>query len=115
MSGNHTPTPWKVSPGHAEGAVTVRQDGGEFQRPVAEIWHNGDDPKANAELIVTAVNAYRSNQSEIERLRKVIQSAAEEFVTIELRLRAMQVERALGAVMCGQRDLAKALLENGHG
>jgi hypothetical protein len=60
-------------------------------------------------------NAYHSNQSEIARLRKGIQSAAEEFVTIELRLRAMQMERALGAVMCGQRDLAAALNTEGQG
>lgn len=72
MSGNHTPTPWKVSPGHVEGAVTIRQDSGEFQRPVAEVWHNGDDPKANAELIVTAVNSFASSQAEIQRLRTAL-------------------------------------------
>ena len=50
----HTAGPWKVTEGHSVGSVTVRQDCGEFQRPIAEIWHNGDDPATNAHLIAAA-------------------------------------------------------------
>lgn len=54
----HTPTPWKVSEGLDDTSVTIRQDNGEFHRPVAEIWYNGDDPSANAAFIVRAVNSH---------------------------------------------------------
>lgn len=51
----------------------------------------------------------REREVAIEKLKKVLQAVAEEFVTIELRLRANETERALGAVMCGQRDIAHAI------
>jgi hypothetical protein len=60
--------PWKVTPGHAAGAFTVRQDGGEFQRPVAEIWHNGDDPETNARLISQAPSMFEALQQELDAL-----------------------------------------------
>jgi hypothetical protein len=99
MSSNHTPTPW-----------TQYQGGATIYGPDGYIGiTQSKNKEADAAFIVLAANSYASSQAEIERLRKVIQSAAEEFVTIELRLRAMEVERALGAVMCGQRDCAAAL------
>lgn len=73
MSGNHTPTPWRLIEEEERGARIVS----EVQDVViATVWPfmraHGDLPAlANAELIVTAVNSYASSQAEIERLRTV--------------------------------------------
>jgi hypothetical protein len=89
MSGNHTPTPWKVvqRPNFENGYIytsiqpvtpdpeTMRHmlmASGEYyicdtiHTPVAS---KAEKYRANADFIVIAVNSYASSQAEIERLR----------------------------------------------
>lgn len=53
----HTPTPWQVTePADKMRGVTIRAV--YPSKPIAEMWWNGDDPEANAEFIVMAVNVH---------------------------------------------------------
>jgi hypothetical protein len=61
----HTPTPWKVT-ADERGSI-VRADTTESQ-PIASMWHNGDDPAANAALIVKAVNNHDALVAALENI-----------------------------------------------
>lgn len=52
MDRHHTPGPW-VAESCLNGAVNVRAATG-ARSPVAEIWHNGHDAKANGALVAAA-------------------------------------------------------------
>jgi hypothetical protein len=96
MSGNHTPTPWKVvqRPNFENGYIytsiqpvtpdpeTMRHmlmASGEYyicdtiHTPVAS---KAEKYRANADFIVTAVNSYASSQAEIERLKVALEPFA---------------------------------------
>ena len=78
MSGNHTPTPWRVV-----ASTPTLIDGSDDYPAIAQTaLFKGDgsleEACANAEFIVTAVNSYASSQAEIERLRALVDLIAEE-------------------------------------
>jgi hypothetical protein len=96
MSGDHTPTPWKVRSPERNGEIAdhfVIADDVNGYPYDAEIL--GEDEYreqsgglsrklADCELIVTAVNSYASSQAEIERLRAVLEAAFFKIVGLEL-------------------------------
>lgn len=60
--------------------------------------------------VLSSIEPVQEQETENQRLRKALDTAAEEFALIELRLRDKQPARALGAAMCGQKD-ARAMLK----
>src|SRR5689334_11331576 len=74
----HTPTPWVVSNstqrriwiGGADDAVAAKAG---FFQEVADVHDHHKRGKANAELIVRAVNEYEKNRETIKELKQVIQ------------------------------------------
>jgi len=91
----HTPTPWvyeKLSHGYAFAILTSN-----FNEETGQgfcIARTSDTmPEADAQFIVTAVNAYDENQRTIAELRELIKFAASEGITD------------------GWRDAARAALE----
>ena len=87
MSGNHTPTPWRIRkrswPMKIEGNIHQIVSGDDFPTSFVPAWDAPEDGQedgtaealANAEFIVTAVNSYASSQAEIERLTALLKSA----------------------------------------
>ncbi len=69
----HTKTPWVATPGIEPNSVTIRResvsDDGVIRKPIAEIWHSGDDPVANAAFIVKAAN---SHDALVEALKQAL-------------------------------------------
>lgn len=51
-TGRGTPGPWVAEKRATTGAVVVRSVNGD--RPVAEVWSNGDDPEVNGGLVAAA-------------------------------------------------------------
>ncbi|MCE4223443.1 hypothetical protein HCU64_06740 [Methylobacterium sp. C25] len=59
MGAQHTSGPWQVET-RGNGGVVVRAA---EQRPVAEIWYNGDDPVANGHLVAAAPDMLAAAQA----------------------------------------------------
>ncbi|ALN73566.1 hypothetical protein [Aureimonas sp. AU20] len=55
----HTPGPWHVAMRQRIG-ITVRAA---EEKPIADIWQNGDDPMANARLIAAAPDLLKALQT----------------------------------------------------
>lgn len=128
MSANHTPTPWRFTAND-----TTFQVWGEGEiRVAATSWHGSlrrpyplkPEANANVELIVAAVNAYHSNQSEIARLREALEGllAANDAVQLVLcdgpevpGFDPTALGRAQAKVVEAEHTARKALSENGHG
>lgn len=83
MSGNHTPTPWRVDRdlqirAAQAGPLSIAiATGGTYAGLSGSGRIDRDTMKANAEFIVTAVNSYASSQAEIERLRTALERLVE--------------------------------------
>lgn len=104
MSGNHTPTPWRVRSPERNGEIAdhfVIADDVNGYPYDAEIL--GEDEYreqsgglsrklADCELIVTAVNSYASSQAEIERLKA---AAAKLLAAIDELQSMTQAERII--------------------
>jgi len=65
-----TPLPWVHDADSGGVGITVRS-AGDPPSPIAEIWINGDDRKANAAYIVHAANSYPLLVDALERLDRL--------------------------------------------
>jgi len=62
-----TNTPWQYTDDGR--STTIRADG-DYPKPIAEIWDNGDSRKDNASFIVRACNAHDALVSALETARR---------------------------------------------
>lgn len=115
---SHTPTPWtyvheRTEYGAGDDDVTFGylMQAGDEQYQIAPMIVDTIDGRANAELIVTAVNAYHSNQSEIERLRKALAYSAKGLDMIHNGLMdPTRPRQAVGEVCAHFLDAARTAL-----
>jgi len=77
--GEHTPTPWKVSPrGYIQGPFADNSRGMQDIAGLVTVNNNHANTAANAAFIVKAVNSHAANEAKIEALVEALESWLEE-------------------------------------